>query len=151
MPALRQRRDDLPELIDLFLEDVSAKNQLSAPEVTKEAFNILYKYDWPGNVRQLRNIIQRLIVLNNNSLISSEEVEAALGSDIKMQTTQTEFPNYFDNEMRQAKEQFEISYLSYQLDKVNGNVSALAKNIGLERTHLYRKLKSLNITAKNAK
>ena len=151
VPALRQRRDDLPELIDLFLEDVSAKNQLSAPEVSKEAFNILYKYDWPGNVRQLRNIIQRLIVLNNNSLISSEEVEAALGSDIKMQTKQTEFPNYFDNEMRQAKEQFEISYLSYQLDKVNGNVSALAKNIGLERTHLYRKLKSLNITAKNAK
>ncbi|MCL4134510.1 UNVERIFIED_CONTAM: hypothetical protein GTU68_003422, partial [Idotea baltica] len=151
VPALRQRRDDLPDLIDLFIEDISTRHQLNPPEITKEALKILYEYDWPGNARQLRNIIQRLIVLNNNSVIRSEEIEVALGNDINMQTRQTDFPDYFEGEMRQAKEQFEKAYLTYQLNKAQGNVSALAKNVGLERTHLYRKLKSLSITASDAK
>lgn len=151
VPALRQRRDDLPELIDLFVEDITTKNQFDSPEITEEALKQLYKYDWPGNVRQLRNIIQRLIVLNTNSVISPDEVEVALGSDINMQARQSDIPDYFDGQMRQAKEQFEKAYLTYQLHKVNGNVSALAKNVGLERTHLYRKLKTLNITASDAK
>ena len=84
-------------------------------------------------------------------MISTDEVEVALGSDINMQTPQSDIPDYFDDQMRQAKEQFEKAYLTYQLSKVNGNVSALAKNVGLERTHLYRKLKTLSITASDAK
>ena len=151
VPALRQRRDDLPDLIDLFVQDISARHHIDPPEITKDALKKLYKYDWPGNVRQLRNIIQRLIVLNNDSVIDSDEIQVALGNDVNMQTRQTDHPDYFDEEMRQAKEQFEKAYLSYQLSKVNGNVSSLAKNVGLERTHLYRKLKSLNITASDAK
>ena len=147
-PALRHRREDLPELIDLFIEDTALRNQIEKPSINKEALAILSDYDWPGNVRQLQNVIQRLIVLNNSNEISSGAVKSALGGDINVNSkTSTTFPDYFETDMRQAKEQFEKAYLSYQLGKVNGNVSALAKNVGLERTHLYRKLKSLNITA----
>ncbi len=151
VPALRQRRKDLAELIDLFIEDIASRNQLDKPTITKDALKALYQYDWPGNVRQLRNVIQRLLVLNHDSQISNDDVMLALGDDVDVRTRQTKLPDYFDGEMRHAKEQFEKAYLSYQLNKVNGNVSALAKNVGLERTHLYRKLKSLNITASDSK
>jgi len=150
-PSLRHRREDLPELIELFVEDIAFRNQLEKPTVKNNALEMLINYDWPGNVRQLQNVIQRLIVLNSNDQISADDVQSALGGDINVQSkTASTLPDYFESDMRQAKEQFEKAYLSYQLSKVDGNVSALAKNVGLERTHLYRKLKSLEITsAKN--
>ena len=151
VPALRKRRKDLPELIDLFIEDISSRNQLSNVSLSDGALDALYEYTWPGNVRQLQNVIQRLLVLNNGAKITDQEVKVAIGGDVNMQTPEPSIPNYFDGEMRHAKEQFEKAYLTYQLSKVNGNVSALAKNVGLERTHLYRKLKSLNITASDSK
>ena len=136
VPALRQRLDDLPDLISLFVEDISNSNQINIPEISKDALKKLCQYEWPGNVRQLRNIIQRLILLNHDSTINVDEVDVALGGDINMQSRQTETPVYFDSEMRMAKEQFEIAYLTYQLNKVNGNVSALAKNVGLSLIHI---------------
>jgi len=151
VPALRQRRKDLPELIDLFVEDTAIKNQLEAPVINEQALQTLVDYDWPGNVRQLQNVIQRLLVLNNSREISVNEVAAALGGDVNLQTQASDLPDYFDGDMRYAKEQFERAYLSHHLSSVDGNVSALAKKVGLERTHLYRKLKSLDISARDAK
>ena len=151
VPSLRERRKDLPELIDLFIEDIASKNQLETPSLTKPARVALQNYDWPGNVRQLQNVIQRLIVLNAGQKIDTEQVTVALGGDIDMQKRGKPLPEYFEGNMRHAKEQFERAYLSYHLNKVEGNVSALAKLVGLERTHLYRKLKSLDITARDAK
>jgi DNA-binding NtrC family response regulator len=151
VPSLRQRRKDLPELVKLFIEDISQRNQLDAPTLSTTAFNTLKNYDWPGNVRQLQNVIQRLIVLNAGQQIETQDVEAALGGDIDLKKRAPKLPDYFDGDMRQAKEEFEKAYLSHHLSMVNGNVSKLAKKVGLERTHLYRKLKSLNITARDAK
>ena len=114
--------------------------------------DLLIAYDWPGNAQQLQNVIQRLIVLNTDNHISKSDINSALGGDINVNgKASTETPDYFETNIRQAKEQFETEYLRYQLNKVNGNVSALAKNVGLERTHLYRKLKSLKITASDSK
>lgn len=151
VPALRQRRKDLPELIDLFIEDIAAKNQLDMPPFDNPALKTLIDYDWPGNVRQLQNVLQRLLVLNSGDKISVRDVSVALGGDINMQTQSGDLPEYFDGDMRQAKEHFERAYLAHHLSLVEGNVSALAKKIGLERTHLYRKLKSLDISARDAK
>lgn len=151
VPALRQRRKDLAELVHLFIEDVAGKNQLEKPTLTTDALRALKDYDWPGNVRQLQNVIQRLIVLNAGLEIDTDDVAAALGGDIAMKKRAEQPPEYFEGDMRQAKEQFEIAYLNHHLNAVDGNVSALAKKVGLERTHLYRKLKSLNITARDAK
>ncbi len=151
VPSLRQRRKDLPELVQLFIEDIASKNQLEAPSLSSEALKTLRDYDWPGNVRQLQNVIQRLIVLNTGDKINTEGVLVALGGDLEMKKRAQPLPDYFDGDMRQAKEKFETAYLNHHLNAADGNVSALAKIVGLERTHLYRKLKSLNITARDAK
>jgi len=148
VPSLRQRRNDLPELIALFIKDFANKNQLEKPEISRDALKALSDYQWPGNVRQLQNVIQRLLILNTDSEITISEVSDALGGDLGMQKQKTPLPDYFEGDMRKAKEAFEKAYLSYHLDTVEGNVSALAKKVGLERTHLYRKLKSLEISAK---
>lgn len=151
VPSLRQRRKDLPELIDLFIDDVIVKNQLSRPEIDKAAMQALVDYDWPGNVRQLQNVIQRLLILNTEKNITLSDVTDALGGDTGMQKQSQSLPDYFEGNMRKAKEAFEKAYLNYHLGTVDGNVSALAKKVGLERTHLYRKLKSLDISARDAK
>ena len=151
VPSLRQRRDDLAQLVELFIDDISTRNQLTTPVISAQAFAILNNYDWPGNVRQLQNVLQRLIVLHSGKEIHSDAVEAALSGDMDMQQRKSTLPDYFDADMRTAKEQFERAYLSHHLKKVDGNVSALAKKIGLERTHLYRKLKGLEINSKNSK
>lgn len=151
VPSLRHRRKDLPELVELFIEDIASRNQLETPVLSSAALKSLKDYDWPGNVRQLQNVIQRLIVLNAGRQIDTGDVAVALGGDIDMKRAPLEATEYFNGDMRQAKEQFEKAYLNHHLNEVDGNVSALAKRVGLERTHLYRKLKSLNITARDAK
>ncbi len=151
VPALRERRQDLPELVDLFIRDVADKNQLDIPDVDEQARKALGNYAWPGNARQLQNVIQRLLILNIGRKISRAEVDAALSSDLDVQQKRNSVPDYYYGDMRTAKEAFEREYLSHHLAAVNGNVSKLADAVGLERTHLYRKLKSLNISARDAK
>jgi len=90
-------------------------------------------------------------VLNNGSEIGLDNVKSALGDDVDMRQKVAQLPDYFEGDMRNAKEEFERAYLTHHLETVNGNVSQLAKKVGLERTHLYRKLKSLDINARNAK
>lgn len=153
VPPLRQRKQDLPELIAMFIDSTASKTQASAPEITPAALQWLNDYPWPGNVRQLQNIVQRLIVLNMGKVIDVEHVKSALGGDARIETDSNAnaMPDYFNHDMRAAKEAFERSYLSHHLSLVDGNVSALAKKIGLERTHLYRKLKSLDVNTKDSK
>ena len=149
VPSLRERREDLPELIAIFVREFVSTNQLEAPQFSKDALVQLSSYSWPGNVRQLQNVLQRLLVLNNGQTISTKEVDAALGGDLNMQRQSQQHTEFFVGDMRSAKESFETAYLKHHLELVDGNVSALAKKIGLERTHLYRKLKSLNINARD--
>lgn len=151
VPSLRQRQQDLPDLIQLFIKETSEKNQIDTPQFSNQAITELTNYDWPGNVRQLQNVIQRLIVLNVDQEITEHDVEIALGFDKEMKSKSNQIPDYFKGNMRQAKEHFERAYLNYHLAEVDGNVSSLAKKIGLERTHLYRKLKSLDISARDSK
>ncbi len=151
VPSLRERRQDLPELITLFVEDIATKNQLETPSITDDALALLKTYKWPGNVRQLQNVLQRLVVLNSGQEINSDKVNVALGGDVDMHKKSSSLPEYFASDMRTAKEEFERAYLTHHLANVEGNVSRLAKKVGLERTHLYRKLKNLDINARDAK
>jgi len=112
---------------------------------------MLIDHDWPGNARQLQNVIQRLLILHNGKEIGVKDVTMALGGDINMQANSNDMSEFFEGDMREAKEQFERAYLTHHLSIVEGNVSALAKKVGLERTHLYRKLKSLDISARDSK
>ena len=119
--------------------------------MTDSAVSALIEYKWPGNVRQLQNVIQRLLVLNTGDEISLDSVKSALGGDLDMRQKPAHLPDYFEGGMRKAKEEFERAYLTHHLATVEGNVSKLAKKVGLERTHLYRKLKILDINARDAK
>jgi len=151
VPALRERRRDLPELVNLFINDIAERNQVDPPSMRKDALKQLVDYDWPGNVRQLQNVIQRLILLHADSEITPIEVNEALGTDVNIKKQSAAMNEYFDGDMRAAKEKFERAYLVHHLQAVDGNVSELSKKIGLERTHLYRKLKHLDINSKDAK
>jgi DNA-binding NtrC family response regulator len=113
------------------------------------AQNFLRNHTWHGNIRELKNLVQRLLILGAGDDITQDEVEAALGSVGLALESGARFPVSFDQPLRQAREAFEKAYLEYQLEKHTGNVSQIATESGMERTHLYRKLKALGIDVKD--
>ena len=148
VPALRERRRDLPELITVFVEEIAHRNQLPTPGLRKDAIKSLVSYDWPGNVRQLKNVLQRLLLLHPEQDITAAQVNDALGGDRQLNRQTGGLQEFMDDDLRAAKEKFERAYLKHHLKTVDGNVSELSKKIGMERTHLYRKLKHLDINTK---
>ena len=112
------------------------------------AQNRLRNYPWPGNVRELRNLVQRLLILGGTEDITLEEIER----EISTQSTQAEplvKQDLLAMPLREAREHFERAYLQQQLLLCNGKVGQLAKRVGMERTHLYRKLRSLGVDFRN--
>ena len=107
-------------------------------------------HSWPGNVRELRNLIQRLLVLGSEGEVSIQEVEDTLNqSAASLESENNGREGLFDLPLREAREQFERDYLIYQLKKAGGSVGKLSESVGMERTHLYRKLRSLGIDPKS--
>ncbi len=143
---LREHRDDILELLAWYVDYFVQEEALSYRRFSMAAQNRLRNYDWPGNVRELKNLVQRLLIMGNSEEIGVDEVDRALG---KQSMIETAMPIAFDLPLRQAREQFERAYFEYQLDKVGGNMTQLAKQAGIERTHLYRKIKSLGITVRS--
>ena len=118
-------------------------------DLTAGARTRLRDYEWPGNVRELKNLIQRLMILGTESAISGSEVSNALG--IRIETQGEDSMPGFDLPLREAREKFEKAYLEFQLRALGGSVSKVAERVGIERTHLYRKLRSLQIDPKQIK
>ena len=151
VPPLREHVEDIPELTEFYLDWMVEKEQLPYRRFSTGALNALHYYPWPGNVRELRNLIQRLLILNKDADVSAQEIETALGVS-KTQVDDQWFPeSVFDLPLREARDLFERSYLVHRLREVHGSVSELAPMVGMERTHLYRKLKSLDIDPKALK
>lgn len=150
MPALRDHAQDVPELLGFYVDWYVNHEKLPYRHFTVGAQNKLRNYPWYGNVRELKNLVQRLLILGAGDEISQEEVESALGSpDLAMTAGGLESMVSFDQPLRQAREQFEKVYLEYQLKQHDGNISRMAKAVGMERTHLYRKLRSLEVEIKD--
>ncbi len=150
VPPLRDHVEDVPQLVDFYLHWLVEKDQLPYRRFSVGALNVLRHYRWPGNVRELKNLIQRLLILNRGEEVSATEVETALG-DAKSGAAAQFSESVFGKSLRDAREQFEKSYLEFHLQRVHGNVSELAQFAGMERTHLYRKLKSFGIDPKTVK
>lgn len=150
VPPLRDHAEDVPELLSHYVDLLVSQDGLPYRHFTLPAQNHLRNYGWPGNVRELRNLVQRLLILGTDVDISQEEVEEAMGAQIPVfSETLGQMPEtLFDLPLRQAREQFEHDYLTYQLKQVDGNVSRLAETVKMERTHLYRKMRSLSIDPK---
>lgn len=146
IPPLRDHYEDVPELLEYYVNYFVEQDGLHYRRFSTAAQNRLRTYSWPGNVRELKNLIQRLLILGSSDTIELEEVEAALGE--QPSTRYSDDLYNFNMPLREARERFEKAYLEYQLKQANGSVSKIAKAVGMERTHLYRKLKSLGIDIK---
>ncbi len=148
VPPLHEHAEDVPDLLNFYLDYFATHEKLPYRRFSVGAQNFLRNYGWPGNVRELKNLVQRVLILGAGDEISQKEVESALGAPSPVQIQTLEGLVSFDQPLRTAREQFEKAYLDYQLEKHAGNVSKMAKEAGMERTHLYRKLRSLGIEIK---
>lgn len=146
VPPLREHPEDVPELLRWYVDYFVTREKLPFRRFTVPAQNFLRNYLWNGNVRELRNLVQRLLILGSGEEISAEEVKSALGESIG--ESRSGRADFLDLPLKDAREAFEKAYLEYHLEKYAGNVAKLSIAIGLERTHLYRKLNSLGIKFK---
>ena len=146
VPPLRERREDIPELMSHFVDILVTRENLPNRRLTVGAQNRLRNHPWPGNVRELANVLQRLLILGSGSTIELEEVEATLGTVPEIE--RADEVAEFELPLKEAREQFERAYLEYRLRKAGGSVSKVAAAVGVERTHLYRKLRGLGIDPK---
>jgi DNA-binding NtrC family response regulator len=148
VPPLRERGDDIPDLLRYHADWFANRDSLPYRNFPVAAQNRLRHYAWPGNLRELRNLVQRLLVLGNAADVGLDEVELALGSvaaPVVVAPAASGPGVDFSLPLREAREQFERAYLLHQLNEAGGSVGKLAKAVGMERTHLYRKLKDLDI------
>lgn len=151
IPALRERPEDVPELVRHYAESFPNRENLPYRPFSVAAQNRLRNHSWPGNTRELRNLVQQLLALGGEGEVSVIEVEDALKQnpvEPSMMTPQR--PPFFDLPLREAREQFEREYLIYKLKEAGGSVGKLAESVGMERTHLYRKLRALGVDPKSA-
>ncbi len=138
VPALRDRREDVPLLLDYFLELFCRRYGKPVKELGAEALKRLTAYDWPGNVRELKNLVERLVIMVPDEQISASDLPATVCNG------RPEGPEDADS-WQQARERFEKKFILEKLMEHGGNISRTAEAIGIERTHLHRKLKSYKI------
>ncbi len=151
IPALRDHPEDIPDLLNYYIDHYVTQDKLPYRRFSVAAQNFLRNQPWHGNVRELKNLVQRLLILGAGEEITLDEVEAAMGAGVVAEHLASVMPISFDQPLRQAREQFEKIYLEYQLKKHAGNVSQTAQDAGMERTHLYRKLRALGVEIKDRK
>jgi len=148
IPALRDHVEDIPELVHFFVDQQTSQADLPYRHFSVAAQNRLRNHAWPGNVLELKNVIQRLLVLGDTEDIDVADVEQVFDSVTdNLAQNSADIINY-DLPLREAREQFERIYLLKKLQETDGNVGKAAKLAGMERTHLYRKLRSLSIDTK---
>ena len=141
-PYLKDIKEDIPLLTDYFIKRISDTNGLK-PIVINSKNAVFYDYDWPGNVRELRNLIERVVILASGK---NEDVDKILSESLKISSIkENKSEDAFQFPLKEAREKFEKNYLEIQLNRHNGNVSKTADYIGMERSALHRKLKSLGI------
>ncbi|QSB43824.1 sigma-54-dependent Fis family transcriptional regulator [Altererythrobacter sp. FM1] len=147
IPSLAERRDDIPALAEHFFTRYAAEQGIDPPDISEEAIAALQAYDWPGNVRQLRNVVERTIILTPREdfrtveaeMLPSEVSGGKLGGGGSLGTL-------MGLPLRDARESFEREYLTIQIRRFSGNISKTATFIGMERSALHRKLKLLGLT-----
>lgn len=144
VPPLRDYAQDVPDLLRHYVDRLVDEQQLPFRRFGVAAQNRLRNYPWPGNLRELKNLVQRLLILGGEEEIKLEEIERELTTHAPT-TEPLVKQDLLALPLREAREHFERAYLQQQLILCNGKVGQLAKRVGMERTHLYRKLRSLGV------
>lgn len=143
MPAVRDHAEDIPELLRATIDQLTESESLGFRRFSVAAQNRLRNYPWPDNLRELRGLVRRVLLRGGAEEVSLDEVEHELAAPARDVSLVKQ--DLLALPLREAREQFERAYLTQQLQLCGGKVGALAKRVGMERTHLYRKLRSLDI------
>jgi two-component system nitrogen regulation response regulator NtrX len=141
VPALRTRRDDIPALVGHFVNQFCAANGKRAKTLSTEAMGYFLAYDWPGNVRELRNMVERLVIMAPGDVITADDLPAPL----RPKEAAAAAGDARDRSLKDARDNFERSFILAELRTNDWNVTRTADRLGIERSHLYRKLKAYNI------
>jgi two-component system, NtrC family, nitrogen regulation response regulator NtrX len=144
IPPLREYSEDVPELLRYYVDRLVDDERLPFRRFGVAAQNRLRNYPWPGNIRELKNLVHRLLIQGGSEEIRLEEIEQEIASQAPVDEPLVK-QDLLALPLREAREHFERAYLTQQLQLCNGKVGQLAKRVGMERTHLYRKLRSLGV------
>ena len=149
LPPLRDRTEDIPLLLNYFSRKISELNGITETKIDTN-FDLYYKYDWPGNVRELRNFVERISILSvNEKKMDINNIAKDALSQKGMKSISDSYENVLSYPLKEAREKFEKDYLTSQLKKHKGNISKTAEFVGMERSALHRKLKTLGIKGLN--
>jgi len=149
LPPLKDRSEDIPSLLNYFSKKIAELNGINETKLDTN-FDLFYKYDWPGNVRELRNLVERISILSLNEKVNN--INQLVQDSLFQKNTSPDSDSYesvLTYPLKEAREKFEKNYLTSQLKKYKGNISKTAEFIGMERSALHRKLKSLGIKGVN--
>jgi len=148
VPPLAERREDIPDLVTYFMEQISQSTGLPQRKIGGDAMAVLQSHDWPGNVRQLRNNVERLMILAGgepDAVITANMLPQDVGSMVPAMPNGNGGEQLMGLPLREARELFEREYLLAQINRFGGNISRTAEFVGMERSALHRKLKALGI------
>jgi two-component system nitrogen regulation response regulator NtrX len=143
VPPLRDRAEDIPLLADYFLQEFTRNYGRKPKELTPEAYRLLQEHHWPGNVRELRNLIERIVILNPQVRVDARHIPLNMPKRVL-----TDRPIDRFGSLQELREAVEREYILKKLEEANGNVTRTAELLGLERSNLYRKMKTLGIAPK---
>ena len=142
VPPLRQRADDIPILVETFLEDFAIQNRDRRKKITSDALEILGKYTWPGNVRELKNLVERMAILVDTDAIDSRDIPDAYNLDSNLVNDLTDYQSLNFDTLKKARLAFEQAFITRKLMQHRNNVTKTAEAIGVGRSFLHKKIKS---------
>ena len=140
---LRERVEDIPGLVNEFVEEFSLSTNLEAKEVSEEAFQILERYDWPGNVRELKNLVERLMIMTQDRVIQAKDIPTPFNRSADMGEGLESALGF--SSLKDARGEFEKVFIESKLREFNGNISQTADAIGIERSNLHKKIKAYGL------
>ncbi len=150
VPGLAERRDDIPDLVEHFVQQIAASTGLPPRRIGDDAMAVLQSHDWPGNARQLRNIIERLMIMaggDPDTIITADMLPDDISSTVPLSPNGSGGEHLMSLPLRDAREIFEREYLMAQINRFGGNISRTAEFVGMERSALHRKLRALGVNS----
>jgi two-component system nitrogen regulation response regulator NtrX len=145
IPPLSQRREDIEDLTNFFISKICKEHSFSEKKLSVEALRALESYNWPGNVRQLKNVLEWVLIMNPNATTIAPTMLPIEITNTQRTIIPDQNKNFINLPLREAREEFEKKYLSFHIDRFNGNITKTANAVGMERTALHRKIKTLNL------
>jgi two-component system nitrogen regulation response regulator NtrX len=146
VPRLAERTEDIPEIVEDLMQGLKDKG-LVPKKLTDKAFAEMKNHNWPGNVRELKNFVERIAIMCPEEIIDVDKIRTFLGLSDQAASPlrESSLTPFKTNDFKEARRLFEREYLQFKLEENGGNISRTAESVGLERSHLHKKLKSLEI------